>query len=300
MIFMENKNILLSELDRLEKSDKAVDLFKAMDIILRIGDEEILVSFITKNHDILMKNDSIRFMSNHIDFYIGKEKYFEALNVLEKYQEEPFINLTTEDFMNELHSKLLNYIYPKRKKSEFTDDDLIGELFSNNEDKFLHSIKYLSDVNVRKYLPVIEKVLLSNVKYRFKILLQFVLIEQGIDKKICVKKDDGDVFYFVPNQTILPFQTVEYKLALKYIESLNESPSIIENAVQLMNMIEVRVFPFSFLKRYNSAGVSAEIIVFLTKKLLLEEPSLIDLEANTEIDSNELNDIIDELTMIIS
>lgn len=300
MIFMKNKDILLEKLKKLECSKNIIDLFQAFAIIVSYCDEEKMDLFINKNKDLLYNADPIKFMSSHIDFYVLKERYVEALEILKQYQDAPFINLTTDDFMTDLHNTLLKKINPKKLKVEFTNEDLIRELYSNDEDKFLHSVKFLSDSNVRKYLPIVEDVLSSNVLYKLKILLQFVLIEQGIDKKICVKKDDGDLFYFIPNKTNLPFSTNEYASALKYIKSLNESPSVIDNTIQLMNMIEVRVFPFSFLKRYSTPMISSEIIVFLTKKLLLENPNINELYMNTEIDINELNVIIEDLTRIIS
>lgn len=296
---MNDKDLLIENLNLIKDSEDPRMLFKAMDIIILLSDEDKLNIFVEKNKQKLLNNDPVRFIGLHVDFYVRQDKLLEGLKVLESYQEAPFINLTTEDFMKELHEKLLSLIYPKKKSVDYNEDKLISDLYSTNEDKILHAIKYLSNCNVRNYLDIIEKALVSNLFYRYKILLQFVLIEQGINKKVCVKLDNGELFYFVPSQTSLPFQVEEYKTCVNYIAKLNESPSVIDNALRLVNMIEVKVFPFSFLKRYSSPLIAAEIIIYLTKKLLLENPDINELIKNTGLDNQEIDQVLEELNNII-
>lgn len=280
-------------------SDDPNELFSLMENIIYFFDEEKLNDFISKKKSVLLKNDSIRFIENHIYFYLNQDKYQKGLDVLEFYMQEPFINLSTEEFMKELHQKICDKLNPNKHSFTFDYQKMEEVFLSNNEDKILSVVKHLSEINIRKHLPFIEKMLLSSTEYRFKILLQFILVEQSIDKEIFIL-NGNEKFSYNPSKALLPFDTKEYKNAENYLKKLNESPSVVNMAIQIMNTTLVRIYPTNILKKYDNPYILCEIFVFLAKDYLQEKVNILSLKKNTDLEIDELNEIIDYLTKILA
>ena len=127
----------------------------------------------------------------------------------------------------------------------------------------------------------------------------FILIEQSIND--IFKVTDGDkMFEFNPSQTLLPFDREDYKNVSNYIKNQNENPSVINTAVELLNTLEVKMFPSSIINECDEYGNIAEILIFVAKKYLLENPSFSQLVYNTQMTEIELNKIINIINAKIS
>lgn len=282
-----------NKIDILEKTDNIKNLFLAMELIVELGDEELLNVFLEKYEGRLYPFDPIKFIGTHVDFYVQKEDFVKSLDVLSFYQEAPFINLTTDDFMKELKEEIIKLMKPSKNKY----DILMAEkdLYSDNEDCLMRAISFLSKMNARDYLSLFEEALKSDILYRYKILLQFILIEQSVNKELLVRQDKEKCFTFNPSKTVLPFDRQDYKLLVKYLNSLNESPSVIKTALELLNTIEVRLFPNSILNEEIAKENLGEIFIYLAKDYLMENPSMDNLVFNTGLKEEELNKIISSI-----
>lgn len=293
-----NNDEIKNKIIELEKSDDIKDLFLAMKLISSTFDEELLSDFIKKYKDKIYKKDPILFIGHHVNFYVLQEKYIEALQVLKCYQNEPFINLTTDDFMNDLEKEIKKLMTPT-KQHKYSLLEAEQDIYSQNEDKLSKAISFLSQYNVRNCLPFFKDALISSISYYSKILLQFILIEQSVND--IFKVTDGDkMFEFNPSQTLLPFDRENYKNVSNYIKNQNENPSVINTAVELLNTLEVKMFPSSIINECDEYENIAEILIFVAKKYLLENPSFSQLVYNTQMTEIELNKIINIINAKIS
>ena len=224
-----NNEEIKNKIAELEKSDDIRDLFLAMKLVSNTFDEDLLSDFINKYKDKIYKKDPILFIGYHVNFYVLKEKYIEALQVLKCYQNEPFINLTTDDFMNDLEKEIKKLMTPT-KQHKYSLLDAEQDIYSQNEDKLSKAISFLSQYNVRNCLPFFKDALISSISYYSKILLQFILIEQSVNDVFKVSNGEKE-FEFNPSQTLLPFDRENYKNVSNYIKNQNESPSVINTAI---------------------------------------------------------------------
>lgn len=293
-----NNDEIKNKIIELEKSDDIKDLFLAMKLISSTFDENLLSDFIKKYKDKIYKKDPILFIGHHVNFYVLQEKYIEALQVLKCYQNEPFINLTTDDFMNDLEKEIKKLMTPT-KQHKYSLLDAEQDIYSQNEDKLSKAISFLSQYNVRNCLPFFKDALISSISYYSKILLQFILIEQSVNDVFKVSNGEKE-FEFNPSQTLLPFDRENYKNVSNYIKNQNESPSVINTAVELLNTLEVKMFPSSIINECDEYGNIAEILIFVAKKYLLENPSFSQLVYNTQMTEIELNKIINIINAKIS
>ncbi len=293
-----NNEEIKNKIAELKKSDDIRDLFLAMKLVSNTFDEDLLSDFIKKYKDKIYKKDPILFIGYHVNFYVLQEKYIEALQVLKCYQNELFINLTTDDFMNDLEKEIKKLMTPT-KQHKYSLLDAEQDIYSQNEDKLSKAISFLSQYNVRNCLPFFKDALISSISYYSKILLQFILIEQSVNDVFKVSNGEKE-FEFNPSQTLLPFDRENYKNVSNYIKNQNESPSVINTAVELLNTLEVKMFPSSIINECDEYGNIAEILIFVAKKYLLENPSFSKLVYDTQMTEIDLNKIINNINAKIA
>lgn len=293
-----NNEEIKNKIAELEKSDDIRDLFLAMKLVSNTFDEDLLSDFIKKYKDKIYKKDPILFIGYHVNFYVLQEKYIEALQVLKCYQNEPFINLTTDDFMNDLEKEIKKLMTPT-KQHKYSLLDAEQDIYSQNEDKLSKAISFLSQYNVRNCLPFFKDALISSISYYSKILLQFILIEQSVNDVFKVSNGEKE-FEFNPSQTLLPFDRENYKNVSNYIKNQNESPSVINTAIEILNTLEVKMFPSSITNECEEYENIGEILIFVAKKYLLENPSFSKLVCDTQMTEIDLNKIINNINAKIA
>ena len=293
-----NNEEIKNKIAELEKSDDIRDLFLAMKLVSNTFDEDLLSDFIKKYKDKIYKKDPILFIGYHVNFYVLQEKYIEALQVLKCYQNEPFINLTTDDFMNDLEKEIKKLMTPT-KQHKYSLLDAEQDIYSQNEDKLSKAISFLSQYNVRNCLPFFKDALISSISYYSKILLQFILIEQSVNDVFKVSNEEKE-FEFNPSQTLLPFDRENYKNVSNYIKNQNESPSVINTAIEILNTLEVTMFPSSITNECEEYENIGEILIFVAKKYLLENPSFSKLVYDTQMTEIDLNKIINNINAKIA
>lgn len=293
-----NNEEIKNKIAELEKSDDIRDLFLAMKLVSNTFDEDLLSDFIKKYKDKIYKKDPILFVGHHVNFYVLQEKYIEALQVLKCYQNEPFINLTTDDFMNDLEKEIKKLMTPT-KQHKYSLLDAEQDIYSQNEDKLSKAISFLSQYNVRNCLPFFKDALISSISYYSKILLQFILIEQSVNDVFKVSNGEKE-FEFNPSQTLLPFDRENYKNVSNYIKNQNESPSVINTAIEILNTLEVKMFPSSITNECEEYENIGEILIFVAKKYLLENPSFSKLVYDTQMTEIDLNKIINNINAKIA
>lgn len=293
-----NNEEIKNKIAELEKSDDIRDLFLAMKLVSNTFDENLLSDFIKKYKDKIYKKDPILFIGYHVNFYVLQEKYIEALQVLKCYQNEPFINLTTDDFMNDLEKEIKKLMTPT-KQHKYSLLDAEQDIYSQNEDKLSKAISFLSQYNVRNCLPFFKDALISSISYYSKILLQFILIEQSVNDVFKVSNGEKE-FEFNPSQTLLPFDRENYKNVSNYIKNQNESPSVINTAIEILNTLEVKMFPSSITNECEEYENIGEILIFVAKKYLLENPSFSKLVYDTQMTEIDLNKIINNINAKIA
>lgn len=286
---MDEKTELMDKYKSLISKGDDEALFQAFDIVINLQNTSLLESFFESYRSHLYKLDPILFIGKHISYYLVSDDPKTALDVLRKYQDAPFISLDVEDFMKELEEEIKkNYFLSSKKEYEF--EQVQKDFYSFNEDRIIRAIKFLNECNIRKYISFIKELLLSELEYRFKILILFILIEQKVDYYFEVIDDDKEQFEFNPQNEKLPFQKNKYLEGIKYLDNLNESPSVIDTAKEMLNITEVRMFPKSILDD-NDIYAVCEVLVYIAKKSLHEKCSVEKVSFDSHLTLDEINNI---------
>ena len=284
---------------------KLSPLLLEMEELVNKQDEEEFLFFINNYQEELLKEDPVSFISFHVDFYALKDDINKTLEVVNYYKNAPYISMEVEDMLNELKNKLERYRDSQNKgQKSKSNDELERELFSNNENAIASALTYLSKQNIRMYIPLLKKFLISSdVVYKYKTLVLFILVEQKIDEEIDVYKD-GLIYTITPSLLELPFDTYEYQLCKEEIEKTSFDNSIKNIAVELLNTVQIKEYPSSFVDMDN-IQLMKDIFIQMAISYLdptkkdIDEKVIRSISTKHAITSASVKEIIQELNEAI-
>ena len=296
---MKTEEELLNRYQELKDKSDVNSKFELLDIITNLQKDDLLDEFIEKNQSSLLLADPILLIGKHVHYFLCTDRFFEAKSVLKSYKDMSFISMEVEDFMKELDIAIEKFSKP-RKHKDITEESLMEDLLSNNEDAIVSAMHTLMNSNVRQYVLVFKNVFLSELPYRYKILLLFILVEQKVDFEYKITKDDGSEFVFNAKDNILPFDKENFKKVEKYFDSLNESPSSINLAKEMLKMIEIKSYPESILESSYDPYSVAEVILFLVKTTIEENVQLEDLTSSSGLSMEECEDLLQKINTLVN
>ncbi len=268
--------------------------FSMLNTIVSSGNEDELKFFIENNQDLL-KVDPLLFISQHIMFYALKEQPSNVLSVIDHYKNAPYISMEVEDFLNELKEKFVKEYDKKDKK--FNVENVKPYLLSKNEAKMLRALSYLSNVNIRNFLPLVKEfLLLEDIAYKYKTLALFILVEQKVDEVISVYKE-GEILKINPINLKLPFDNDFYIEAKDYFSKTCE-PSLFDTALEALNTVHIRTFPDTILEEYNPHLI-VDVCIDVVRKMILGNTLGEEIKAKYHIGDDEFLDILEKINAIL-
>ncbi len=268
--------------------------FSILNTIVSSGNEDELKFFIDNNQDLL-KVDPLLFISQHIMFYALKEQPSNVLSVIDHYKNAPYISMEVEDFLNELKEKFQKEYDKKDKK--FNVENVEPYLLSKNEAKMLRALSYLSNVNIRNFLPLVKEFLLLNdIAYKYKTLALFILVEQKVDEVISVYKE-GEILKINPINLKLPFDNEVYIEAKDYFSKTCDS-SLFDTALEALNTVHIRTFPDTILEEYNPHLI-VDLCIDVVRKMILGNTLGEEIKEKYNLDDEEFLDILEKINVIL-
>jgi hypothetical protein len=250
------------------------------------GNDEEVEFFIDNNLSDLIKAP-VKLISAHVSYYAEKERPDKVLQVVEKYKSMPYISMEVEELLNNLKEEVTKAY--SRPKHEVTKADLEKALLSSNEEKIASACQHLASLNIRDYMDLVEKFLLSDIKYKYKTLAVFILMDQGVTSEIKIKRGNR-IFSLLPSSLEPPFEKETYRIVKNLIERNNEITSSISKAsIECLNNIVIKAFPYDYLENEDSNYI-ADLLINLAKKFYDEE---YDLELIAEKYNKPLQDVND-------
>ena len=265
-------------------------LFEQMDLLSSGSDEEGLLFFIDM-HKELLKENPIRFIGNHISFYANKEDVIRSLQVVELYKSAPYISMEVEEFLNEMKEELLKI--NSHKKVEYSLEEIEKFLFSNDENKIVNALHLLSKKNIRNCLNLIKRFLTSNQLSKYKSLALFILVEQSVNEEIELLKD-GKSYSINPSKLHLPFEDSKYQKVISVLERKNENAEIVENAKEILNTIQIKMYPKSMFTDFKEEAY-ADILIEVSKKFMGLDYSISTIASSCKIDIYRISSEIERI-----
>lgn len=290
------KNKILDEKKQLAHSEDPEVLFSYFDLIVKYGDSKDLDDFFKLNKDKLLSYSADKFIRYHLNYYLYRDDYQKAKQLCEQYLNSDYGDANTYFYLKDLYDEINSHL---KKHREYSEEEMINDLQSSDKVANLAAIKYLSSLNARNYLLYIKKFLIENHSYQIKVLLLIILVEQQISQKFNVVKDNEN-FVFNPANQKLPFDKKGYIAAIKYLDSLTEDISLINNTKELLSQLETVNYPFSLFDSGFTSEVIAEALLHYVKKCYYQIPESIEKIGISEGDYSELEQLIEKFLEVLN
>ena len=161
-----------------------------------------------------------------------KKEYLKAQSIIEEELSMPYIPL---DFEKELNNIAKDIKASVKSKDIILDDEMLEEYLSGDDYRQILAVNYLDSMNLRNYLPLINKYLIGNGNRECKCLLISSLIDQEINEEITVNKDGLEIS-FIPKYAEPIEMTDGYNSALNFIKEVfeNENPVFFNMCKELL------------------------------------------------------------------
>lgn len=263
--------------------------------LMSVGNDEEVEFYIGANLKTFLK-DPIKIITTHVAYYAEKERPDKVLQVIEKYKSMPYISMEVEELLNSLKEEVTKaYSKPKHEVSK---ESLEKALLSSNEEQIAAACQHLATLNIRDYMDVIEKFLLSDIKYKYKTLAVFILMDQGVTSEVKIKRGKR-TFTLLPASLEAPFEKDSYKEVKNIIEKNNQITSTISKAaIECLNNIVIKSFPYDYLENEDSLYI-AELLISLAKKFYSEEYNLEYISQEYGKPLQDVNDLFLEFDSIV-
>lgn len=287
---MNNKEKILNHIERTEfdeairlvdsLSDESLYIYKTISLLGKAKIQEAL-EFIVKHNKSLLKYEPVMTIKTHISLYIELEDYVTAMEVLNDYQNAPYISQEVEELFPTLREEI------KKAQKEKINPNLADKNYSIKEINEIleHSVdpdelmKALSEGITKKNLPKIEdslKVFLlrevNNISiYSVKAFSLALLSDIPYEKELEIKtRIDGEQ-KVIPSKLTPPYLKEEGKKILEEIERLSERDiSIQKNAEAIYNSYYMLRIPVDIFKENHYEDI-AEASVNLAKRYMGQE-----------------------------
>lgn len=287
---MDNKEKLINYIEKAEFSsaialvdslnDESLYIFKAISLLGSAKIDEAL-KFITKNNRVLLKYEPVMTIKAHVSIYIETEDYVTAMEVLNHYQNEPYISQEVEELFPTLRDAIKaaqkEKFAPKKDVKAFSLEE-IKHVLETSEDpdelmKVLH--EGITKKNLPKILPSLKTFLLRESKeinvYSVKAFSLAILSDIPFDEEIEIRTKIDGIQKVIPSRLVPPYLLENGKNIIAKIEELSDRDiSIQKNAEALYNSYFMLRIPVDIFSEYHYEDL-AEAFVTLAKRYMGQE-----------------------------
>ena len=104
-------------------------------------------------------------------------------------------------------------------------------------------------------------------------------------------------WYYLENY--LPFDQFDYLDTKAEIEKRNENTDVIENAIEILNTVQIKNFPDTVLD-IDEIELMADIFILISKSYLGETVSIQEIADKYEIQADKVEEIISQINEIFN
>jgi len=178
---------------------------------------------------------------------IMMQDFLSAQDLIANELKMPYVPLYVEKQLNELKDQL-----PKsddHKRHLVGDYETISRLMNGNNEQQAQAIEYLSELNIRSYLPLISHYLISSDNEMLKSILVGICIKQQVTEELTIIKD-GCKIDFVPVTIENPIESEGYikTQQLLTVWLINDDPTLLTMTLDVLMQLVYLKLPESYIE----------------------------------------------------
>ncbi len=270
-----------------ENAKDAKSLFYRIAALSALGRYEDALSVINSHRIILEKEDLALLIKIHIDILEALEKFDEAYDEADYYNNLPYENQEVEEILRDLKKSIRREELQHLKKEEVKPQEVKTLLLSKDSQDVAYGLSIVRNLEVTPYLDAIKNILVSFPSQIIRSVALLTLIEKKYSSPLAYNRL-GKQIVVTPSELeeLTTFSSGEECLE-KINEYLDKDTSLMDNARAILSTYALNIFPDDIdpLDELLIQGVAN-----LAKRYMQMETSL-DEAVNKE--SDEIQKIID-------
>ncbi|MBS6441946.1 MAG: hypothetical protein KH380_06150 [Coprobacillus sp.] len=257
-----------------KKDNSASASFARIKALIALNRLDEALDNIFERRAVMLKNDRISLMTLHIDLLIQMERYDEARQSLDEYDELPYETYEAEEAIHDLR-KIVDAAEKNKSAYRHLDVEEIKEylLHPKQEGETLFILDALKTMNVHLFLKEIQSFLISDQNDTLKTYLLLVLVDQKVMEEVTIQKH-GVLYTLSPYELDPPFTNLCYKTLVRSFKENARDPSVFRVCIDLLNAYILEIYPEELNlddKDLLTAGFLDLATTYLGQKSILEE-----------------------------
>lgn len=216
-------------------------LFYRISALLATGDPDAALNCILANRKELQKKLGL-LIKVHIEILCIIRDFDKAYDEMDYYENLPYESQVVEETLR----KYRKYIREQEKAAvgnkDLSDEDIFARLQSDKPGLVLDGLQAIRDKEVAKYLPFIEKILVS---FKFQAIRSFalmLLVEKKLNKEIKFLHIDK-IIDVNPSLLEPPFRNKEFVEFVQNLQQDFKNPSLSQNAANIYSSYLIYIYP---------------------------------------------------------
>ncbi|MCQ2792343.1 MAG: hypothetical protein MJ208_02340 [Bacilli bacterium] len=231
------------------------------------------INLVTIHNDLLYQKDPLKCMQLHFELLLHEKKYDEALLVLKKYEDKPYVSQKVEEFLRAIPHKIADYQKMDETRAPFISEEEANKIFLKEKDnqKIIATIYYLKPLEIAPYLSSLKKLLIrDDVSDDTKTLALLLLISKKVDGNYSIQKKQK-TYQINPSHATPPFANKKYRQLINNIHQYGKDPSVEEVAINLLNQYILLIYPCEVDERDKLEHIALAFVVMAKEYLKINE-----------------------------
>ena len=224
-----------------ENAKEATPLFYRISALLASGKGDAALECI-KNNRAILSADMCMLMKVHIEILCILQRFDEAYDEMQYYENLPYVSQEVEELLKELPK----YIRDEERKNlsfrTLDDEQLIKQLDSKDSTEVLMALDIVRERDVNIYLNKIQNVMINFPKQSIRSFALLLLVQKQVNRTLSFNHI-GAIISVNPSLLEPPFVDEKFTTLVRKMDAEFKDPSLSQNAVQILSSYVLYTYP---------------------------------------------------------
>jgi hypothetical protein len=279
-----------------EGSEAPNDLFYRISAYIYLGKYEDAL-YVIQDHQKILEGNLVSLINAHINLLCVLGRFEQAHTVLDYYNNLPYQSQAVEEVLRKM-PEVIELEEKKQTTLKFYDDEQVEKyLLSEKDEDVLIGLDTVRNRDVFRFLPVIQKVMVSHPRQMIRSYSLMLLVQKEVDRELKMNSN-GEIIDVNPKHLNPPFTSVVFNDTIRLIDSEYKDPTLAQSATQLFSEYEMYLYPRSL--KDLAKNYAAAFYIIARKYANSPLPDIKQYCDAMELDENHIVELVKDIEKILS
>lgn len=178
----------------------------------------------------------------HFELLFILNRFDDAYEEVNYYSNLPYVSQEVEEILRGLPKLVREEEKRALGSKQMSDEDIAMQLQSKDQTDVIAALDLIRDRDIFKFVPNIEKLLVSYPKQSIRSFALLLLVQKQINKDVNFNHMD-EIIVVNPRKLIPPFIGEKFNSFTKKLDNEFKDPVLSQNAVQLLSSYIIYIYP---------------------------------------------------------